>query len=125
MHRKHVDHRPDGKPAEQGAGKYDPNRPAPDPRAPDAPEENKGFGKPEGHPIDKPTPKPGTRFGGKNILEDERSDRESGRPVQLEDDEDVKTPPQAGRADAEPGLGGRQQAGRQERRSGEVEPTQR
>jgi len=97
MHKKQVDRRPDGKPAEQGAGKYDPTRPAPDRKAPEVPEENKGFGKPEGHPIDKPTPKPGTRFGRKDIFEGERSDRESGRPVQLEvEDDDDETSP-AGR----------------------------
>ena len=31
-------------------------------------------------------PKPGGGSGGKDIFESERSDRESGRPVQLEDD---------------------------------------
>jgi hypothetical protein len=123
MQKKQVDRRPDGKRPEQRAGKYDPNRPAPDRRVPEAHEESKGFGRPEGHPIDKPTSEPGTH-GGTSIFEDERSDRASGRPVQLEDDEEVETR-QAGRADAEPGLGGRQQPGRQDRGSGEVEPTKR
>jgi hypothetical protein len=115
MHRRHVDRRPAGEPVDPGAGKHDPNRPAPDRKAPEAP---------QGHPIDKPTPQPGAPFGGKNIFDDDRSDRESGRPVQLEDDDTDETI-QPGRADAGPGLGGRQEAGRKDRRSGEVEPTKR
>jgi hypothetical protein len=41
---------------------------------------------PAGQPVDKRTPKPGA--GRKDMLEGDRSDRESGRPVQLEERED-------------------------------------
>jgi hypothetical protein len=70
------------KPAEQGSGTYDPKPPRKTPGAPDL----KGFGKPEGQPIDKQMPNPETRAR-RDLLESERSDRESGRPVQLNDDE--------------------------------------
>ena len=115
MNKKQFDRRPDEKPAEQGTGtQHDPITRRPGEH-------------PEGHPIDEPTPKPGTRLGRKEILEGERSDRASGRPVQLEDDEERQTVPpgQPGRADSEPGLGGRPQEGRQDRRSREGEPTER
>ena len=123
MDKKQVDRRSDEKPAEQGAGKHDPTRPMPDRKAPGGPKEEKGFGKPEGQPIDKQIPKSG-RFGGKDILDGDRSDREAGRPVQLEDDDEMETT-HPGRADPEPGLDGRQQEGGQDRRPREGAPTQR
>jgi hypothetical protein len=92
--------RPVDKPAGQGSG----------PSRPDRPDRGgKGFGKPEGHPIDKQMPDPGTRAGGKDILESERSDRESGRPVQLDDDDEREVG--SGGGDADPGLGGRPREG--------------
>ena len=78
MDKKQADRRPAEKPAEHGSGR----------RMPEAPEGNKGFGKPEGQPIDKPLPSPEAHRK-EDLLESERSDRESGRPVQLdEEDED-------------------------------------
>jgi hypothetical protein len=89
-----------------------------------APEKEKGYGRPEeqpeGSPLE-PMPKPGRRFGDKDILEGERSDRESGRPIQLEDDDTERR--QEGRADAKPGLGDRQQEGREHRRTPESQKT--
>jgi hypothetical protein len=118
MDEKPVNRRRDAKPAEQGAGRQrDPMKPKSRPKTSDAPE--RGHGRPEkqpeGFPIDKSTPKPGTRFGGKDILDGERSDRESGRPIQLEDDDPERM--QEGRADSEPGLSGRQQEGRGRQRT--------
>ena len=81
--------------------------------------ERKGFAKPEGDPIDKQMPKPGARSGGKDIFESERSDRESGRPVQLEDDDEPE-------GDAEPGLGGgRPQEGYEDRKHSQAGPPKR
>jgi hypothetical protein len=57
----------------------------------------------------KPGFPPGKDDGG------ERSDRDSGRPIQLYDGHDVETGG-SGRADAEPGIGGRRQQGGEERR---------
>ena len=92
---------------------------------PEVPEGGKGFGKPEGHPVDKQAPKP-ERGGGKDILDGDRSDRESGRPVQLEDDDDESVSSgQHGQADAEHGLGGRPQEGREDRKPYEAEKTRR
>lgn len=107
MDKKEHDRRPGEKPAEQTPGKHDPNRPESGRKTPGAPEGDKGFGKPEGQPIDKQTPFPG-RVGGR---EGERSDRESGRPVQLEDDDKSESAPNQG--GTKPGLGGRPQEGRE------------
>jgi hypothetical protein len=86
MDKKKGNRRPGEKPAEQGSGTYAPNRPEPGRKTPEAPDD-KGFGKPEGQPIDKQMPNPQTRAR-RDILESERSDRESGRPVQLDDEAD-------------------------------------
>ena len=51
--------------------------------------------------------------GAKERFDDERSDRTSGRPLQLENEET----PQTGRTDAEPGRGDPQREARQDRRS--------
>ena len=84
MDKKQADRRPAEKPEEHGSGR----------RVPEAPDGNKGFGKPEGQPIDKPF------AGRKDILESDRSDRESGRPVQLdEEDEDDEGELTSGRAE--------------------------
>ncbi len=65
MDKKQADRRPAEKPAEHGSGTFDPNRPEPGRRMPEAPEGNKGFGKPEGQPIDKQMPTPEMRAGRK------------------------------------------------------------
>jgi hypothetical protein len=78
--------RPDEKPAKQGSGTYDPNRPERGRKSPWAPGD-KGFGKPEGQPIDKQRPNPEMRPK-RDLLESDRSDRDSGRPVQLNDEAD-------------------------------------
>ena len=58
-------------------------------------------------------PSPARGAGGKDILDGDRSDRESGRPIQLEDDAERESfpPGQPGQADAERGQGGRPQEG--------------
>jgi hypothetical protein len=127
MNKKQADRRPDHKPAEQGQGQYDPSKPESGRRMPEVPEGGKRFGQPGGHPIDKQAPKPGTRAKGKDILDGDRSDRESGRPIQLGDDDERQTfsSGQPGSADAERGLGGRPQDGREDRKPYEAEKTQR
>jgi hypothetical protein len=124
MSKKQTDRRPDQKPAEQGFGQHDPSKPGQGGRMPEVPD--KGLGKPEGSPIDKPFPKPETRVGDKDFLEGDRSDRQSGRPIQLEDD-DRKTFPgqQPGRTDPKSGQGGRPQEGGEGRKALEGEPTKR
>jgi hypothetical protein len=93
MRKEQLDRQPDERPAEQEVGRHDPNRPEPGRKAPDLPKKDKAYRKPgehpEGHPIDKTTPKPEPRFGDKEIFEGDRSDRASGRPVQLEDEEET------------------------------------
>jgi hypothetical protein len=86
------------KPREQGSGTYDPNRPEPGRKIPEAPGD-KGFGKPEGQPVDKQMPKPEVPAGRRDILESERSDRDSGRPIQLDDEaeEELESIPQQAR----------------------------
>jgi hypothetical protein len=86
MDKKQGNRRPGEKPAEQGFGTYDPNRPEPGRKTPGAPDDE-GFGTPEGQPIDKQMPNP-ERRARRGILESERSDRESGRPVQLDGEAD-------------------------------------
>lgn len=128
MNRKQADRRPDQKPDQQGQGKYDPGKPESGRRMPEVSEGSKGFGQPEGHPIGKPAPKPGTRVGRKDILDGDRSDRESGRPVQLEDDDHEGQNFSAGQhaeADVQRGLSGRPQEGREDRKPYEAEKTQR
>ena len=93
MDKKQTDRRPDEKPATQNPGRPDVTKPDAARRPPGDSAERKGFPKPEGNPIDKQMPKPGGGSGGKDIFESERSDRESGRPVQLEDDNE----PEGGR----------------------------
>ena len=65
----------------QRPGTYDPTRPG-TPGQPEAPEGRKDVEKPEGHTTDKPASKPGVR--GRSA--DGRSDRDAGRPVQLDED---------------------------------------
>jgi hypothetical protein len=96
----------DKKPFDQSQGQGtqapgQPTKPEPGRKMPDALEKEKTPrpGQPAGQPIDKPMPTPGA--GRKDILEGERSDRESGRPVQLENDRERKGP----RRDAD--VGGR------------------
>ena len=80
MDKKQADRRPDEQSGAQGDRKTaDPGRRMP---------EDKGLGrKPEGQPIDKPLPQPGHERKDRGLGQDERSDRESGRPVQLEEGE--------------------------------------
>jgi len=127
MNKKQADRRPDEKPAEQGSGKYDPSKPESGRRMPEVSEASKEFGEPKGHPIDKQAPKLGARGRDKDILDGERSDRESGRPVQLEDDDEseIVSPGQPDRADSEPGLGDYPQWGRENRKPREAEKTKR
>jgi len=54
----------------------------------------------ESRPVDKPVPNPEAELEREDILEDERSDQKSGRPVQLE-----------ARDKARPAFGGRPQEG--------------
>jgi hypothetical protein len=86
MSKKPVERRPDEKPTGPGTGSYTPGKPAPV-RMPED-QERKGFDKPEGRPIDKPFPTPRTDGKDKDAFGGERSDRESGRPVQLEGNEE-------------------------------------
>jgi hypothetical protein len=84
MDKKQGNRRPGEKPAEHPSGAYDTNQPEPGRKTQGA-ADDKGFGKPEGQPIDKQVPNPELRPR-RDILESERSDRESGRPVQLDDE---------------------------------------
>jgi hypothetical protein len=63
MNKKRFDRQPDKKPAEQGAGKYDPTRPMPDRKAPKSPKGHKDFGKPEGSAHRQADPEAGTLPG--------------------------------------------------------------
>ena len=69
----------------QDPGRPDVTKPDPPGGRPETPRSER-TPKPEGNPIDKQMPRPGARQRGQGHLRDERSDRESGRPVQLEDD---------------------------------------
>jgi hypothetical protein len=97
---KQVDRRPGEKPAKQNPAGPDGTKPDAVRRMAEGDEARKGLGKPEGTPMDRPLPKRGDR----DLFDPDRSDRESGRPIQLEDDE------------VEPALGGgRGQEGFRER----------
>lgn len=109
MSRKPPDRRPDGSPAEQRAGKYDPSRPEPGRRVPEIPEENEAFGTPEGRPIDRQVPGLGMR---------------AGHPVPVEeDDEEENIEP--GEVDTGPGWGGHRPESDEGRGPRQVEPTRR
>ena len=82
MARKQVDRRPGEKPAKQNPAGPDGTKPdAVRPMA-EGNEARKGLGKPAGTPMDRPLPKREDR----DLFDQDRSDRESGRPIQLEDD---------------------------------------
>jgi hypothetical protein len=121
MIKKQTERRPAEKPAERGPAKQDPTNPSG--RVPET-LQDRPLGKPEGHPLDKQVPPPGARSGGKDILDSERSDRDSGRPVQLEEgDERASFPPGLPkRGDSEHG---RPQEGREGGKPYEAEKTQR
>ena len=87
MSRKPVGRRPNEKPTAPGAGPNKPGNPEPGRMSGDLPG-RKEFEKPAGRPLDKPFPAPGAGGKGEDLFDGERSDRESGRPVQLESDED-------------------------------------
>jgi hypothetical protein len=108
MARKQVDRRPDEKPAKQNPAGPDGTRPDAVRRVAEGGEARKGLGEPEGT-IDRPLPKRGAEREDGNLFDRDRSDRESGRPIQLEEDE------------AEPALGG----GRGQEGFREGEKTQR
>ncbi len=117
--------RPDQKPTGPGAGTYDSGKPDAG-RMPEDFPGRKGFEKPAGGPIDKPFPAPGAGGRGKDIFDAERSDRESGRPIQLEEDDTVD----AERSDQEAGRpvqldGDQRRKDRPERGPHEVESTTR
>jgi len=94
MARKQVDRRPGEKPAKQSPAGLDGAKPDAVRRMAEGGEARKGLGKPEGAPMDRPLPKRDSEREDRDLFDRDRSDRESGRPVQLEDDE------------AEPALGG-------------------
>ncbi len=128
MSKKRVNRRPDEKLNGPGAGANAPDNAARD-RMPDDFEQRKGFEKPAaGDPTDKPLPTPGAGVKRKDFFEGERSDRESGRPVQLEgDQDDERSDRQSGRpvrlgTEASPS---EQPTGRQNRSQREAEPTKR
>jgi hypothetical protein len=127
MSKKPVDRRPAEKPTRPGDGANAPSNSEPGRMAEDL-QERKGLDKLEGRPIDKPFPTPRTGGKGKDFFEGERSDRESGRPVQLEDDEDGERSDQASggpvQLEADEGRF-EQRKGREDRTVREVEPTQR
>jgi hypothetical protein len=87
MPKKQVDRRPDENPAKQNPARPEVSKPDALRRMGEEPDVRKGFGKPEGVPIDKQMPKPGGRRDAQDIFDGDRSDRESGRPIQLDDDE--------------------------------------
>jgi hypothetical protein len=109
MARKQVDRRPGEKPGKQNPAGPDGAKPDAVRRMAEGGEARKGLGKPEGTPIDRPLPKRDAEREDRDLFDRDRSDRESGRPVQLEDDE------------AEPALGG----GRGQEGFREGEKTQR
>jgi hypothetical protein len=106
-----MDKRQFEKMAGQDPGKrQDPTRPEPRRRTPEAPERDRG--EPDGAPIDidRGMPRPRPDFEGQDLLEGERSDRDSGRIVQLPGDGQAEfTPPEP---DARPRHGGRRRGDR-------------
>ncbi len=84
MAKKQADRRTDEKPAKPNPAEPDVTRDATRGMTEGA-DIDKGFKKPDGAPIDKRLPKPGREDRG--IFEGDRSDRESGRPIQLDDDD--------------------------------------
>jgi hypothetical protein len=100
MARKQVDRRPEEKPATQHPAGQDRTKPDAARRVADGGDRRKDFGKPQA-PIDRQLPKPGGQED-KDIFDQDRSDRESGRPIQLEDE-------------TEPTLGERDQFGGEKR----------
>jgi hypothetical protein len=110
---KKVDRQPDRKPAEPYAGGHDTERANPEAARTGAQDKGKRSRRPEdpGLPVDKEAPESEPRFPEKDgfdkkAFEDERSDRASGRPLQLEDEDSGEAP--AGRPAAEAGRGGQQ-----------------
>jgi hypothetical protein len=101
-----------------------PARPEPRRRTPEAPERDREDSRPgeepEGTPIDRGMPRPRPDLGGRDILEGERSDRESGRIVQLPDDNQAEAAPPE--PDAGSRLGGRR---RGDRRASKSRPPER
>lgn len=113
MKKEQLDRQRDDKPVEPYAGGRDSRRPESGFKAPDPSEKDKGKAP------RRPKETAGDP-GAKERFDDERSDRTSGRPLQLENEET----PQPGRADAEPGRGDPQREARQDRRPA-GEPIQR
>ena len=99
----------DKKPFEQrSAGlQPDPNKPEPGRRVPEDPEKNKALRRPaeqrEARPVDKRLAGPGTSLGDRDDFERDRSDRSSGRPVQLAEHDKSKPTP-GGNAPEDPSV---------------------
>jgi hypothetical protein len=93
MAREQVDRRPDEKPAKQNPAGPEGANPDAVRRMAEGGEARKGLGTPEGAPTDRSLPNRGSERADRDPFDRDRSDRESGRPVQLEDE-------------AEPELGG-------------------
>jgi hypothetical protein len=87
MARKQVDRRPGEKPVKQSPAELDGAKPDAVRRMAEGGEARKGLGQPEGAPMDRPLPKRDSERDDRDLFDRDRSDRESGRPVQLEDDE--------------------------------------
>jgi hypothetical protein len=86
MARKQVDRRLGEKPARQNPAGPDGTKPDAVRRMAEGTEARKGLGKLEGTPIDRPLPKRDAERDDRDLFDQDRSDRESGRPIQLEDD---------------------------------------
>jgi hypothetical protein len=84
MSKKQGDRRSDEKSAARpsGGAKAGARRSTPDPAA-----SPQGAGNPDATLMDKASPKPGPRRDDQDIFDSDRSDRESGRPIQLEDED--------------------------------------
>ena len=106
MAKKQADRRPDEKPARPNPARPDVIKDA-DRAIAEGGESRKGLGRPEGNASERPLPRPGR--DDKGIFDGDRSDRDSGRPIQLDDD------------DAEPAMDGeRKVTGRERKRGAEL-----
>jgi len=84
MAKKQADRRPDEKPARPNPARPDVIKDT-DRGIAKGGESRKGLGRPEGAPIERPLPRPGR--DDKGVFDGDRSDRDSGRPIQLDDDD--------------------------------------
>ena len=107
--KKQLDRRPDEKNTEHGSGQYDPSKPESG-RIGESVDKN--VRRPEGSPIDKELPRPGMAGKREDTFEEDRSDRQSGKPLQLEEE---REPSSAGR---KPGFGERKSEGQKPHEAG-------